>query len=81
MHLVPIQVETYSGFKADESPRRFLLEGQWIEIVEVLDRWHQGHPDPEWPLADYFKVVDPAARQYLIKHDFESDAWHLAKRF
>src|ERR1043165_7359012 len=56
MRLTQIEVECYAGAKADETPRRFNLEGQTIELGEVLDRWYQVECKPEWPRADYFKV-------------------------
>jgi hypothetical protein len=73
-------VECYAGYKAEETPRRFLWEGQWIEVVEVLDRWQQGAGNPEWPAADYFKVLGTDQRQYLLKRDHESDEWYLSQR-
>src|SRR5204863_1422175 len=65
MQLAPIQVEAYAGHKADETPRSFVLEGQRIEIAEVLDRWHQLESLPEWPRANYFKVRGANQREYL----------------
>jgi len=38
MQLSPIHVECYGGHKADETPWRFLLDGQWLEVKKVLDR-------------------------------------------
>ena len=81
MQLIPIQVECYAGHKADETPRRFLSGDGWIEVVEVLDRWYQGAGDPEWPIADYFKVLGADRREYLLKHDRESDAWYLSRKW
>ncbi len=75
MRLTPIQVECYAGAKADEVPRRFTREGRTVEINEVLDRWHQVESKPEWPRADYFKVHGEDGREYLLKHDLESDDW------
>jgi hypothetical protein len=46
-----------------------------IEIEQVLDRWHQGDWDPEWPIADCFKEADHAGQTYLLRHDRESDVW------
>ncbi len=57
MELIPIQVQCYAGYKADESPCRFFLGDIWIEVQEILDRWYQGNRDSEWPIADYFKVL------------------------
>ena len=54
MHLTAIEVECYACAKADETPRRFHLEGRRIEVGEVLDRWYQIESQPEWPRADYF---------------------------
>lgn len=81
MQLVPIQVKSYAGHKADETPRRFLLDAHWIGIEEVLDRWHQIESLTEWPRADYFKVRATDEREYLLKHDLESGEWFLARRW
>ena len=81
MKLVPIQVECYAGQKADETPRRFLSEKNWIEVEEVVDRWHQVESKPEWPRADYFKVRGTNQCEYLLKHDLEVDAWFLGRKW
>ena len=81
MKLCPIQVEAYSGAKADETPRRFALEDQRIEVAEVLDRWFQVESKPEWPRADYFKVRGSDQHEYLLKHDLESDEWYLGRQW
>ncbi len=81
MRLDPIQVECYAGAKADETPRRFTLQGRTIGVNEVLDRWYQIESRPEWPRADYFKVRDDDGFEYLLKHDLESDQWFLGKQW
>jgi hypothetical protein len=78
---LPIQVECYAGHKADETPRRFLWQGEWVEVVEVLDRWYQVESRPEWPRADYFKVLGSNQGEYLLKHDLESDRWYLGRQW
>ena len=79
LKLVAIQVECYAGVKADETPRRFTVEGHALQIAEVLDRWYQVESRPEWPRADYFKVHGEDRRDYLLKHDLESDDWWLGR--
>ena len=79
MQLIPIQVVSYAGYEADETPRRFLIGGQWMEIVEVIDRWYQVESQPEWPRANYFKVRAANGRDYLLKHDQEADEWFLGR--
>jgi hypothetical protein len=81
MTLIPIKVECYAGAKADETLRRFLWEERLIEIGEVLDRWYQVKSQPEWPRADYFKVRGVGQREYLLKHDLESDDWYLGQEW
>ena len=44
-----VRVECYSGYKAEERPVRFRLDGQDHMVEEVLDQWHS-------PDASYFKV-------------------------
>ena len=80
MNLIPIQVECYAVSKTGETPRRFIHEGQPIELAEVLDRWYQAESQPEWPRADYFKVRSTDDRQYLLKHDLESGQWYLGQQ-
>jgi hypothetical protein len=81
MRLTQIEVECYAGAKADETPRRFNLEGQTIEVDEVLDRWYQLESKPEWPRADYFKVRAVDGREYLLKHDLQADEWFLGQQW
>ena len=81
MRLSSIEVECYAGAKADETPRRLSLESRTIEVGEVLDRWYQVESKPEWPRADYFKVRGENGRDYLLKHDLESDEWLLGQQW
>ena len=81
MQLTPIQVECYAVVKADETPRRFTLNENTIEVGEVLDRWYQVESRPEWPRADYFKVRAAEGGEYLLKHDLESDEWFLGQQW
>jgi len=81
MWLRATKVQSYAGYKADETPRRFHWEDRWIDVEEVLDRWYQAHSNPEWPMADYFKVLGADQRQYLLKHDLEGDEWFLGRQW
>ena len=80
MELLPIQVECYAGYKAEETPRRFCCSGEWKEVLEVVGRWHQIESLPEWPQAHYFKVRSANRREYLLKHDLESNQWYLGQK-
>lgn len=81
MWLVPIQVECYAGFKADERPRRLCVKERWLDVTEVSDRWYETGTHPEWPAADYFMVLASDDHAYLIKHDLECNEWLLVRRW
>lgn len=80
MRLSPIRVECYAGHKADETPRAIHLQGRRLEVRGITDRWYQGDRNPEWPIADYFRVVTADGGEYMIMHDRESDQWYLVDR-
>ena len=48
-----------------------------FDIKEILDRWHQGDLNPEFPAADYFKVLTTDQKIFILKHEIETDEWFL----
>ncbi len=74
---VPIIVDCYSGYRADEYPICFYWNDQRYEIKEILDRWYQEDLNPEWPASDYFKIVATAGEKCILKHVLEKDAWFI----
>lgn len=68
-----IRVECYAGYRGEETPRRFHLDGDCIEVITVLDRWLS-------PDCRYFKVEGDDGKQYLLRHDTESQHWELSDR-
>src|SRR5215467_13575307 len=70
---VPIHVDAYSGYKANERPRQFVLDEEIYEIVAVLDQWYE-------PSATYFKVLSTEGKTYLLRYDEQADEWTLSSR-
>lgn len=70
LKIVPIQVECYAGFKANESPRSFTYDNKTLKITDIIDRWH-GLEDA------YFKVKAEDEDIYLLKYDKKIDKWYL----
>lgn len=67
---IPLIVETYSGYKADERPVAFRLGERRIAAREILDRWEgEDHA--------YFKLTDEDGTVYIIRQDRSSDSWEL----
>jgi hypothetical protein len=77
MKLIPIIVDSHSGYKADDYPVNFYLDKIKYEIKEISDRWFQAQPAPDGPIANYFKVRTSGKTEYLIKHELTSDQWFL----
>jgi hypothetical protein len=75
--LLPVEVECYSGFRADEYPVRFFLDSVSLDIVEIIDRWHQVTSTPGSPASDYFKVRTRDDKLFILKHEHENDKWYL----
>ncbi len=82
--LFPVKVECYSGYKANEYPRRFYFDNIRVDVEEVLDRWYQvsasssnKDTDPVHPAANYFKVRTADSKIYILKHETETDQWFL----
>ncbi len=65
-----IEVESYSGYRADERPMRFVMTGRAYEVVEVEDRWYSPH-------ATFFRVVASDGNRYVVRHDEQQDVWSL----
>lgn len=67
-----LQVECYSGYRAEERPVRFQLGTQRHMVEEVLDQWHS-------PDATYFKVRSGDGNVYVLRHIIspQEDAWSL----
>ena len=79
IELIPIKVECYSGYKADEYPKCFYWDKNRFEVQQVLDRWYQGDSNPEWPVSNYFKVATECGELFILKHDLVSDKCHLCR--
>ena len=61
------QVQTYSGFRLHERPRRFTWGDAWLEVQQVLE---------QWIAPDYlgFKV-QVADRVYILKYYQTEAVW------
>ncbi len=64
------RVETYSGFRLHERPRRFTWGETWLEVHQVME---------QWVAPGYFcfkvRVED---RVYLLKYDRSHDVWEVS---
>jgi hypothetical protein len=69
-----IYVDAYSGFKANERPRLFVLDEDAYKIAAVLDQWCEFS-------ATYFKVRTTEDKTYILRYDRDVDEWTLQSGF
>ncbi len=67
-----LDVECYSGRKADERPLRFRLDGRQYQVEAVLDQWY----DPE---SIFYKVRADDGNLYILRRETTTpeQIWHL----
>jgi hypothetical protein len=65
-----IEVECYTGYRADERPVRFVMSGRRYEVIEVEDRWYS-------PREAHFRVVASDGNRSVLCHDEGKDLWSL----
>jgi hypothetical protein len=66
-----VQVETYSGYKADERPVRETIDRQMVEVAEVEDRWYS-------PGATYFRLRLATGERYVLRKIEAQEFWLIA---
>ena len=66
-----LDVDCYSGRKADERPIRFRLDQRQYWIEEVVNQWYG--------LSDvFFQVRADDGNQYTLRRDMKAEgSWHL----
>jgi hypothetical protein len=65
-----IRVDCYSGYRGEETPRRFWVASRCVQVDQVLDRWlSQDHR--------YFKVLGDDGDIYILRHDPYMCEWEL----
>ena len=69
---IPIRVECYAGYTADERPVAFSLRGRRILVRDLLDRWlGEDHA--------CFKLTGDDGALYIIRQDRNADTWELVR--
>jgi hypothetical protein len=70
-----IQVIAYSGFRGEETPRKFVLRGKRIEVVEIQDRWvEEGLGDRA--TKRFFEVKGSGGGIHKIFYDEKRSEWY-----
>ena len=66
-----LNVETYSGYRADERPMLIHFEGASETVAEVEDRWYS-------PGSTFFKVRLENGNRFVLRHEEAQDTWSIS---
>ncbi len=66
-----IHVECYAGYRGDQEPLAFWLEGRRLVVRAVVDRWFA-------PTQRWFKVDAEDGNTYVLRHGEGTGDWELA---
>jgi len=77
--LESIEVECYSGYKGEESPRAFFYQGRRFAILEILDRWYEEGRPPPALRYEYFKVKTAEEKILLLRYIPADQTWELCR--
>ena len=70
MDLPPVVVEAYAGYKGEETPRAFMLEGSRLLVSEIVARWYT-------ETHCYFRVSASDQHRYVLRYDLDTMIWEL----
>jgi len=73
-----IEVECYSGYKANERPVAFTYQGRRREVKEIIDRWYEGGLEPGRPAIDYFKIKTTDDQVFILRYLSLFDVWSIS---
>ncbi|HJX74295.1 MAG TPA: hypothetical protein VJ307_09080 [Candidatus Deferrimicrobiaceae bacterium] len=65
-----VRVICYEGYRAEETPRAFLLGERRLDVTDVLDRWRgEDH--------EYVKLAASDGNRYVLRYDRNADEWEM----
>lgn len=73
MGMPHVIVEAYSGYKGEETPRAFTLDGIRLAVAEVIDRWYTD-------THSYFRVRTSDDQRYVLRCHLDVGSWELVMR-
>ena len=71
-----IQVAAYSGNRADERPAAFVLDGEEIGVIKILDRWLE-ESFAERVRRRFFTVEGSDGHTRTLYRDEKTGEWFL----
>ena len=70
MDMPHVTVEAYAGYKGEETPRAFTLDGARLLVSEIVARWYT-------ETHSYFRVCASDQHRYVLRYDLDNLIWEL----
>ena len=65
-----LAVDAYAGYKGEQTPRSFTINGMRHVVVEIVDRWYgETH--------GYFRVRTDGGERYVLRFHLDDGLWEL----
>jgi hypothetical protein len=65
-----VTVDAYAGYKGEETPRAFTVEGAHLLVREILDRWYT-------ETHSCFRLRASDGQRYVLRYDLNEEVWEL----
>jgi hypothetical protein len=65
-----VTVEAYAGYKGEETPRAFTVEGAHLLVSAILDRWYT-------ETHSCFRLRASDGQRYVLRYDLDEGVWEL----
>jgi len=72
-----IRVQSYSGYRTEESPRAFIFRNEEIEITEIIDLWVE-EDVRDGKRRRFFRVKGSDGFIHNIYMDDKTREWYLS---
>jgi hypothetical protein len=63
-------VDAYAGYKGEETPRSFTIDGTRYAVAEIVGRWYSD-------THSYFKVRTTGGHRFVLRFDLDQSVWEL----
>ena len=70
-----IEVVSYAGYRDQESPRSFTVNGEKVEVNRILERWIEETQDRE--RKRFFRVTGNDGNTYTLFCEEKSGHWYI----
>jgi hypothetical protein len=71
-----VDVMAYAGYRSEERPHSFVIEGERIDIGEIISQWI-GEDAEDRQQIHFFRVKGDDGFIYLLSYDVLTGEWHL----